>query len=137
MPRILAIDYGLKRTGLAVSDPMQLIASPLDTIPSPTLIEFLKNYFAREEVDKIVLGLPKNLDGSLSKMARHVLELEKKLREVFPQKSIFLLDERFTSSIASDALVRAGMKKKNRQIKENVDKVSAALLLQSFMERSS
>lgn len=136
MSRILAIDYGLKRTGLAVSDPMQLIASPLDTVPTTDLMEFLKTYFERENVTTIVLGLPKNLNGTLSEMANHVLELEKTLKSLFPEKSIFLVDERFTSKIATDSLVRGGMKKKDRQVKAHIDKVSATLLLQSFMERN-
>jgi putative Holliday junction resolvase len=134
MARILAIDYGTKRTGLAVTDPLQMIANALDVVASHELINFLKAYFLKEQVESIVLGFPKNLDGSATDATPHVIALQKKLQTNFPDKPIFLIDERMTSKLASQAMVLGGMKKKNRQIKGNIDKVSATIILQSYLE---
>ena len=134
MPRILAIDYGLKRTGLAVTDPLQIIASPLDTVVTHQLMDFLKNYAQQEEVEAFVVGQPKQADNTPSEIAPHVEGFVKRLGVQFPDTPIHRVDERYTSRMAQQTLVAGGMKKKDRQDKANVDKVSAAIILQSFME---
>jgi len=134
MGRILAIDYGLKRTGLAVTDPNRIIATALETVESSQLIAYLKNYFAKEPVDELVVGYPKNLNNLDTEMTPHVRNLVEVLKKTFPDKPVFLVDERFTSSIAQQAMVAGGMKKKDRQVKGNVDKISATLILQTYMQ---
>jgi len=134
MPRILAIDYGAKRTGLAVTDPLGMIATPLDVIPSHTLEEFLKNYFEKETVSKVVIGMPKNTDGSPTNATPLVQAFINRFKKVFPSMELILHDERFTSKMAMDAMITGGMKKKERQKKGNVDKVSATIILQSYLE---
>jgi putative Holliday junction resolvase len=131
--RILAIDYGLKRTGIAVTDPLRIIATALDTVESQKLMTFLKSYFQKEPVDEIVLGLPKRLNNTDTDMTPHVQKLAEALRKIFPEKPLTLLDERFTSSIALDSMIAGGMKKKDRQVKGNVDKISATIILQDYM----
>jgi len=131
--RILAIDYGMKRTGIAVSDPMRIIATALETVESPKLISFLKAYFQRESVDELVLGLPKRLNNTDTDMTPFVNKLAEHLRVTFPDKPLTLIDERFTSSIALQTMIAGGMKKKDRQVKGNVDKISATLILQDYM----
>jgi putative Holliday junction resolvase len=134
MARALAIDYGKKRTGIAVTDPLRIIATPLDTVESAELIKFLQTYFLREKVDDIIVGMPKTLLNDDSEMTPVVRQLADSLREKFPDKKVHLIDERFTSSIARQAMIDGGMKKKDRQVKGNVDKVSATLILQAFMD---
>ena len=134
MSRILAIDYGAKRTGLAVTDPLRIIASPLDVLPSHQLENFLKTYFDKEEVTKVVIGMPKNTDGSDTNATPLVQAFINRFKKVFPSKELILHDERFTSKMAMDVMIAGGMKKKNRQIKGNVDKVSATIILQSYLE---
>jgi len=134
MPRILAIDYGLKRTGLAVTDPLQLIASPLTTVPTGALMDFLKEYISKEEVVLFVIGMPKRLDSTPSQTAMNVKGFIKALQRDIPQIEVKEIDERFTSVMAMDAMIAGGMSKKNRRDKGNVDKVSAAIILQSYME---
>lgn len=134
MPRILAIDYGLKRTGLAVTDPLQIIASPLDTVATHQLMEFLKSYMVQEEVEGFVVGQPKQTDNTPSEIAPHVEGFVKRLKAQFPETPVYRVDERFTSIMAQQTLIAGGMKKKGRQDKSNIDKVSAAIILQSFME---
>lgn len=134
MARIIALDYGLKRTGIAVTDPFQLIANALQTVPSKDLLAFLKTYFAQEEVEAIVLGLPKNLKNEDTHATEGVRKLEIALKTQFPDKPVHLVDERFTSRMALDAMVAGGMKKKDRREKGNIDKVSAVIILQSYME---
>jgi len=134
MGRILAIDYGLKRTGLAVTDPLRIIATALDTVPTSQLLDYLKAYCKKEPVDEWVIGMPRTLKNEDSASAPYVRQFIDLLRKNFPEKPIHQVDERFTSSIAQRALVEGGMKKKNRQVKGNVDKVSAVLILQGFME---
>jgi putative holliday junction resolvase len=131
--RILAIDYGLKRTGIAVTDPLRIIASPLETVPTSELALFLKSYLAKESVDEFVVGMPKKLSNEDSEIAPFVRKFVEELKTIFPEKPIHLADERFTSSMAQRALIEGGMKKKDRQVKGNVDKVSAAIILQGFM----
>lgn len=136
MGRLVAIDYGLKRTGLAATDPMQIIASPLETIPTEQLIDWMHKYIQTEEVEGIVLGMPINLDGSETHTTVPVKKLYEKLQTLFPELTISLEDERFTSKLAQKTMIAGGMKKKDRRNKANVDKISATIILQSFMERS-
>jgi putative holliday junction resolvase len=133
MGRILAIDYGKKRTGLAVTDPLRIIATALDTVDTATLLEFLKKYLAKETVDEFVVGMPKTLKNEDSEIAPLVRVFVQVLKKEFPEKPIHLADERFTSKIAQQAMIAGGMKKKDRQIKANVDKISATIILQDFM----
>ncbi|GAB4230334.1 MAG: Holliday junction resolvase RuvX [Ekhidna sp.] len=137
MPRILAIDYGAKRTGLAVTDPIGIIASPLDVLPSHKLEAFLTDYFKKEEVAKVVIGMPKNTDGSDTNATPLVQAFINRFKKVFPSKELILHDERFTSRMAFDAMIAGGLKKKDRQNKGTVDKVSATIILQSYLESSS
>jgi putative holliday junction resolvase len=135
MPRLLAIDYGLKRTGLAVSDPMRIIATALQTIPTAELMDFLKKYDISEGVEAFVVGMPSHLDGNPTHATPLVEIFVKLLHQNFPDKPVHLIDERFTSKIAMQAMIAGGMKKKDRRKKENVDKIAAVILLQDFMER--
>jgi len=134
MGRILAIDYGTKRTGLAVTDPLRIIATALDTVSSNDLLTYLKSYTSKETVDEFVIGMPRTLKNEDSTTAPLVREFIVKLKETFPGKPVHEADERFTSSIAQRAMIEGGMKKKDRQVKGNVDKVSAVLILQAFMD---
>lgn len=136
MPRILAIDYGAKRTGIAVTDPLKIIASALETVPTDKVIEFLKKYTQTEVVEAFVVGMPVNLDGSDTDGTIYVKKFIDELKSVFPEIPIHLQDERFTSKMAVSAMIAGGMKKKDRQIKGNIDKISATIILQSFMEKS-
>lgn len=136
MSRILAIDLGLKRTGLAVTDPLKIIATALETVQTGTLVPFLKAYMVREPVERFVLGLPRRLNNEDTEMTPHVRKLEVQLRELFPNIPVSLVDERFTSSLAKHAMIEGGMKKSDRRVKGNVDKISAVLILQSWMESS-
>ncbi|NOT75514.1 MAG: Holliday junction resolvase RuvX [Cyclobacteriaceae bacterium] len=133
MARILAIDYGLKRTGIAVTDVNRIIATSLETVESPGLIKFLEDYFKKEVVDQLVLGMPKRLNNEDTDMTPHVRKLMELLAQKFPDKPVALIDERFTSSIALQTMIDGGMKKKERRVKGNVDKISATLILQSYM----
>jgi putative Holliday junction resolvase len=134
MPRILAIDYGAKRTGLAVTDPSKIIASALETVPTDKLLEYLKKYTQTEAVEAFVVGMPKNLDGTTTDGTAYVERFVIELKNIFPEIAIHLHDERFTSKMAMQTMIAGGMKKKNRQIKGNIDKISAVIILQSFME---
>jgi putative Holliday junction resolvase len=133
MGRIIAIDFGQKRTGLAVTDGMKIIATALETVNSEKLIPFLKSYFTKENVEAIVVGMPKNLKNLDTDMTPLVRELITKLKKTFPDKGIYEIDERFTSSIAKQTMIASGMKKKDRQVKGNVDKISATIILQDFL----
>lgn len=133
MGRILAIDYGKKRTGIAVSDPLRIIATALDVIDSPKLFNFLKDYFRKEQVDEIVIGLPKTLNNQEDEWAKHIRSVGDHLIKTFPDKPLHFLDERFTTSIALRSMIDSGMKKKDRQVKGNADKISATIILQDFM----
>ena len=134
MGRILAIDYGLKRTGIAVTDPLRIIATPLDTVSTSELLSFLSLYSKKEPVDEFVVGMPKTLMNQDSAIAPQVRKFVEELKKIFPEKAIHLADERFTSSMAQRAMIEGGMKKKDRQVKGNVDKISATIILQSFMD---
>jgi putative holliday junction resolvase len=133
--RIVAIDYGTKRVGLAVSDPMQMIAGGLTTIHPNTLYQFLDDYVEKEMVDTIVVGHPKQMNNKDSEAVQHIKPIVRKLKNRFPGIPIVLEDERFSSVIARDTMLRGGMKKKQRQNKAAVDKISATIILQSFLEK--
>jgi len=134
MGRILAIDYGRKRTGLAVTDPLRIIATSLETVPTTEILTFLKKYTQQEAVDEFVIGMPKTLRNEDSENAPFVREFIVGLKTTFPGKPVHEADERFTSSLAQRAMIEGGMKKKDRQVKGNVDKISAVLILQAYME---
>lgn len=135
MGRILAIDYGTKRTGIAVTDPLQIIATSLTTVRSCDLIQFLTEYFSKEMVDQVVIGMPTTLRNEPSENAQYVKAFEKQFKKQFPTMPIIEIDERFTSTIAHQTMIAGGMKKKDRQNKEVVDSISATIILQSYMER--
>ncbi|MBX2933236.1 MAG: Holliday junction resolvase RuvX [Ferruginibacter sp.] len=134
MARILAIDYGSKRTGLAVTDPLQIIATGLETIDSATLIPWLKDYLQKEEVELIIIGLPKNWDESATHATPLVEAAIKKIRKEFPNMPIKTVDERYTSKMAKDAMLEMGMKKKDRRDKKNVDVIAATIMLQEYLQ---
>ncbi|RZS98780.1 Holliday junction resolvase RuvX [Cecembia calidifontis] len=136
MGRILAIDLGTKRTGIAVTDALKIVANPLETVETSKLITFLQNYFQKEEVETIVLGYPKNLDGNPNEMTPRVISLKDRLSKIFPDKKLVMIDERFTSKMAMQSMIAMGSKKKDRKEKTgNLDKVSAAIILQSYLEQ--
>lgn len=134
MARILAIDFGLRRTGLAVTDPMQIIASPFQAVESGNLISFLESYFMKEEVELIVVGDPKNLDGTANPLSQQVHKLVRELEKKFPEKKVVMVDERFTSKMAQQSIIQSGLKKKDRREKSLTDIVSAALILQHYLD---
>ena len=136
MGRILAIDYGQKRVGLAVTDELQIIATGLDTVHSKDIFIYLKDYLKNEEVDCFVVGEPKQMNNKVSESAKFIEPFVKKLKKEFPDITIKRYDERFTSKIAIQSMITAGLKKKDRQKKETVDKISAVLILQSYLEFS-
>jgi putative pre-16S rRNA nuclease len=135
MPRILSIDYGLKRTGLAVTDPLQIIATGLTTVETPKLINFLKKYFENEVVELIIIGEPKNLDDSDTHATPFVKQFILLLQREFPLIPVKLIDERFTSKMASRAMIDMGMKKKERRNKSLIDEIAATIILQEYLER--
>lgn len=135
MKRIIGIDYGKKRVGVAVSDPLMIFASPLETVPTANIINYLKTYTSKEEVEKFVVGYPMNMDNKPSEAAQYVDGFLKQLKKAFPQIPVILEDERFTSVLAFQSLIDSGVKKMDRRDKAAVDKVSAALILQTFMDR--
>jgi putative Holliday junction resolvase len=135
MGRIIAIDYGKKRTGLAVTDPLRIIATPLGTVSTNELMSYLSGYMKKETVDEFVVGMPKTLKNEDSEIAPLVRAFVEELKKFYPEKKIHLADERFTSRMAMQAMIDGGMKKKDRQIKGNVDKISATIILQSFLGR--
>lgn len=134
MSRILAIDYGQKRTGLAVTDPLQIIANGLTTVPTAQLEAFITDYVKREEVERIVVGLPRQNSGEYSENMRRITPFVNRLKKVFPNIPVEMVDERFTSVLAHRAMLDAGLKKKDRQNKALVDEISACIILQSYME---
>jgi putative holliday junction resolvase len=134
MSRILAIDYGLRRVGLAVTDPLQMFAQPLDTIDNKLIIDYLKAYLGRESVQTIVLGEPKHMDGGETDATKPVQEFKLLLEKNFPNVPIVMIDERLTSRMAKQTLIDAGYKKSDRRNKKLVDTVAAALILQTYLE---
>ena len=134
MARIMAIDYGKKRTGLAVTDPLQLIASGLTTLPTHNLIPYLKKYLSEEQVELILIGEPKNLDGGATDATALVTECVRILQKNFPELPVKKVDERFTSKLAVRAMIDSGLKKKDRQNKALVDEISATIILQEYLQ---
>lgn len=134
MGRILAIDYGLKRVGLAVTDPLQMIANSLDTVATHEALTYISNYVGREKVDKFVVGLPKQMNGTNSDSMQYIEPFVKKLREAFPTIELIYVDERFTSVLAHKTMLDGGLKKKDRQNKGLVDRIAATIILQTYME---
>ena len=135
MDRIVGIDYGRKRVGVAVSDPLGIFASALETVHSAKIIEYLKNYAQKERIVRFVVGYPVNMDGAPSEAAKDVDVFLKQLAKAFPEVPVTLEDERFTSVLAHRAMIDGGMKKHDRMKKESVDKISAAIILQSYLDR--
>lgn len=136
MGRIMAIDYGKVRTGLAVTDPVRIIATALTTVETPTLLQYLKEYCAREEVDTFVVGVAKHMDGSPSESMQLIEPFVERLKAAFPDKEVARIDERFTSKMAFLAMIDSGMKKKDRRDKGTIDKIAATIMLQDYMRMS-
>ena len=134
MARLLAIDYGKKRTGIAVSDTLQIIANGLTTVPSHTTIAFLKDYIAKEPVERIIIGMPRQMNYEESESMQYIKPFVKKLQKELPTIPVEYFDERFTSKMAFQTMIDGGVKKKKRQNKELVDEISATIILQGFME---
>lgn len=134
MARLLAIDYGKKRTGLAVSDEMQIIAGGLTTVPTTELIDFILDYMKKESVERIIVGLPKQMNNEPSENMRRIEPFVNRLRKLLPDTPVEYHDERFTSVLAQRTIIEAGIKKMARRNKELVDEVSATIILQSYME---
>ena len=135
MGKIMAIDYGKKRCGIAVTDDMQIIASGLETIETRDIFEFLKKYFFENQVDSIVVGLPTDLKGNLSEVETEILKFLERFKSEFPEVEIHRFDERFTSKMASFFISQSGKSKKKREEKGLIDKVSATIILQNFLEQ--
>ncbi len=134
MPRLLAIDYGSKRTGIAVTDPLQIIATALDTVRTHDLLEFLKSYAQKEVIETFIVGMPRRLENTESENAARVKVFIKQLQKIFPDVPVLTHDERFTSSMALQSMIAGGSKKSDRREKGNIDKISATIILQSYME---
>ena len=137
MERIIGIDYGRKRIGVAVSDPLRIFASPLETVPSAKIIDYLQKYAQTETIVHFVVGYPINRDGRPSEAAADVDSFLPRLKKSFPGVPVTLEDERFTSVLAHRAMIDGGMKYKDRRDKNSVDKISAAIILQGYMDRSN
>lgn len=134
--RILAIDFGRKKSGIAVTDPLKIIANRLDTVPSHLLIDFLEKYFNTEDVELIVLGYPKQVNGQDSESMIYIKPFYNRLKNKFPHLNVEWVDERFSSKIAFQTMIDGGLKKKARQDKKMVDKISATIILQSYLEQN-
>lgn len=134
MSRILAIDYGRKRTGIAVSDPLQIIASGLTTVPTHQLMDFLLNYIKQEQVECIIIGHPKQLNNEDSENMKNIVPFINRLKKILPDMPVQLVDERFTSVLAHQTMLAGGLKKKDRQNRALVDEISATIILQSYLE---
>ncbi|RYF79496.1 MAG: Holliday junction resolvase RuvX [Chitinophagaceae bacterium] len=135
MARILSIDYGKKRTGLAVTDPFKIIATGLTTIETPKLIIFLKDYFAKEPVEEVIVGMPTNMDDSDTHATPLVRKFIEQFKKAFPAIPISEVDERFTSKMATQAMLEMGLKKKQRQNKALVDEIAATIMLQEYLNK--
>lgn len=134
MGRIIGIDYGRKRTGIAVTDSLKIVANGLTTVPSHTVIDFLLKYVEKENVEKIVVGLPKQLNGQDSESMQYITPFLNRLKKVLPQIPVVMYDERFTSTLAHKAMLDGGMKKKDRQNKEIVDSIAATIILNDYLQ---
>ena len=135
MPRIIAFDFGTKRIGIAVTDPLQIIATGLDTIHPKDIIDYLKKYLSTEQVEAFVIGDPKQMDGTPSDSAQHVKGFATLLKKAFPTIPQHWIDERFTSKLAQQTIMQSGLKKSDRRDKERVDTIAATIILQYFMEK--
>ncbi len=135
MGRILAVDYGLKRTGLAVTDPDRIIASGLTTVPTHTLLDYLSKYFDKEQVDELVVGLPVQMNNTPSETEPHIRGFIRKFAKKFPQIPIQRVDERFTSQMAQQTMIDSGLKKMQRRNKALVDEISATIILQTYLNK--
>lgn len=134
MGRVLAIDFGRKRTGLAVTDMLRITANPLITIPTHTLEDWLKDYFSKEQVDEVVIGHPRQMNGEDSESMQYIQPFINRFKKVFPDMSLKEYDERFTSVMAHQAMIAGGMKKKQRQDKTVVDKLAACIILEGYLD---
>lgn len=134
MSRILAIDYGRKRTGIAVSDTLQMIANGLTTVPTHQLLPFIVDYVAKEQVERILVGLPKQMNNEVSENMKNIEPFVRSLKKKLPNMPVEYVDERFTSVLAHRAMLEAGLKKKDRQNKALVDEISATIILQTYLE---
>lgn len=134
MARLLSIDYGKKRTGVAVSDPLQIIANGLTTVETSKLFDFLADYLQKESVERIIVGLPRQMNNEPSENMKRVEPFVNRLKKLYPHIPVVYYDERFTSKIAQQTIIDAGLKKKERQRKELIDEISATILLQDYME---
>ena len=130
----MALDYGTKRIGLAITDPLRIIASPLDTVATSEFESFIESYLQKEQLDAFVIGYPVQMNNTPSESVKHINPFIKKLRKKYPQIPVHLADERFTSAMAKRTMIEGGLKKKDRQDKSLVDKISASLILQSFLD---
>lgn len=134
MARILSIDYGKKRTGIAVSDPLQIIANGLTTVETPKIFDFLSDYLKKEDVETIIVGLPKQMNGELSENMKRIEPFVNRLKKLYPNISIEYSDERFSSKMAHQTMIDGGLKKHDRRNKKLVDEISATIILQGYME---
>ena len=134
MGRLLSIDYGRRRTGIAVTDPLQIIASGLTTVPTHQLMQFLKDYTSREQVDTIVVGHPTDMHGNDSESMRYIKPAVAQIKRLFPAIDVVYYDERFTSVLAHRAMIYGGMKKSDRKVKGTVDEISATIILNDYLE---
>ena len=134
MGRIIALDYGRKRVGIAVTDPLKIIANSLKTVETDKLMDFLKDYFSKEQIDGMVMGLPKQMNNQPSQSMPFIEEFVTKFKIQFPDIAVYYVDERFTSKMAVQAMIDMGMKKKQRQVKETIDEISATIILQEYLE---
>ena len=130
----MGIDYGRKRTGVAVTDPLQIIAGNLATVPTHTLMQYIKDYVARESVDRIVIGQPSQLNGEPSESMKYITPLVNRLRKELPDMPVVMYDERFTSTIAHQAMIDGGMKKSDRRDKSRVDAIAATIILNDYLQ---
>ncbi len=134
MGRIMGIDYGRKRTGVAVTDPLQIVANNLATVPTHTLMQFIKDYMAREQVERIIIGQPTQLKGEPSESMKYITPFVNRLRKELPDMPIVMYDERFTSTIAHQAMIDGGMKKTDRRDKARVDAIAATIILNDYLQ---
>jgi putative Holliday junction resolvase len=137
MGRILGIDYGRKRTGVAVTDPLQIVAGNLATVPTHTLMQFIKDYISREQVERIVIGLPKQLNGEPSESMKYITPFVNRLSNELPDMPVVMYDERFTSTLAHQAMIDGGMKKSDRRDKSRVDAIAATIILNDYLQSKS
>ena len=134
MGRILGIDYGRKRTGVAVTDPLKIVAGNLATVPTHTLMQFIKDYIGREPVERIVIGQPTQLNGEPSESMKYITPFVNRLRKELPDMPVVMYDERFTSTIAHQAMIEGGMKKSDRRDKARVDAIAATIILNDYLQ---